>query len=108
MNIHRSVRTLKRAYGRIQHLFVHHMWPEGPSRVVAKVDWYTDKGICPIAGTHLVADDGESRHSLTHVFLQTCYQNPVAVWPDGDSIGAAPGPATIFHVIDRNQDQTTD
>jgi hypothetical protein len=85
------------------------MFEGGPPRVVLKVLWYRVVGTCPIAKTKIVVDD--PLHPLNdhtkHVFLDACYQEPVALFPH-DPFGKSARLAGHYEIIDSNQLQSFD
>ena len=99
--------ALRKGFATILRLFEHRAYPGGPSRVVVEGNWWTVVGTCPIAGTTLGKEDADHafNHSSRFVFLDECYQRPIAIWPhdpfqeldDGDER------KQWFDVIDRNQ-----
>ena len=103
-------RNVLSAYARIQNMFVHHAYPGGPSRVVVEGDWYRVKGKCEVAGTTLVIEDQEHdfNTSSKYVFLQSCYERPVAFWPYDplNKLDADHPRKKWLDVIDRNQNQS--
>jgi hypothetical protein len=103
-----SAPTRTSAYATIRRLFVHALYPGGPAKVVVDGCWFENMGRCPVAGTALVRRNmqvgfnkpGQPRFT----FLETCYQQPVAIWPY-DPHGKLPDDHPHKHhfdVIDRN------
>lgn len=102
---------LTSAFGTITKLFSHAMYPGGPARVVASVEWLRVEFTCPIAkttvvshGEHPFLTDEEDKF----VFLDNCYQIPVALWPH-DLLGELPAGDPrkgYYDVIDHNQLET--
>ena len=98
---------LTKGFATIIRMFEHDAYPGGPSRVVVEGAWWKVVGTCPVAGTTLVKKDAAHpfNYSSRFVFLDECYQHPVAMWPhdpfheleDGDER------QQWFDVIDRNQ-----
>jgi len=89
-------------YGKIECLFIHHLYPLGPSRCVLKVNWFVDHGFAP-SGCPLV--DTTKDWETSYVFLEDCFQIPVAVWPH-DPLGRKVGETAQWsEIIDRNQDE---
>ena len=103
-------RNVLSAYARIQNMFVHNAYPGGPSRVVVEGDWYRVKGKCEVAGTTLVIEDQEDDFNTSSmcVFLQSCYERPVAFWPYDplNKLDADHPHNKWLDVIDRNQNQS--
>ena len=100
-----------RGYATIKRLFVHEMYPGGPSRVVVEGRWLEPMGKCEVAGTTLVRHNKHYGFNLPgrarFTFLSTCYEIPVALWPH-DPAGTLPAGhprRKWYDVIDRNQDQ---
>ena len=100
-----------RAYAQIRRLFVHEMYPGGPSKVVVNGRWFEGMGRCEVSGTALVRHNRNSGFNRPgqprFAFIDTCYQVPVAIWPY-DPIDKLPDNdprKRYFHVIDRNQEQ---
>ena len=103
----RDVVRSKKAYAAIQRLFVHEAYPGGPRRYVLEGKWFKVVGVCPIANTTLVryCPSMPFNTSSRFVFLDACYQRPVAIWPH-DPLGDLPlgdRRKDWFDVIDRNQ-----
>ena len=94
------------AYGRIQAIGVHQAFPGGPKKCFLDVDWFTNEGVSPLTGNPLV--DTAQVYETSSVFIENIYQIPVALWPY-DPLTIATRlqrkAATVFEVIDRNQDQ---
>jgi len=95
------------AFATIRRIFVHSLYPGGPSRVIVQGEWFTVVGKCPIAHTMIVKDDSRNEFNLhsRFVFLDNCYQQPVAVWPH-DPLGQLPDEDPkkgYYDVVDRNQ-----
>ena len=69
------------AYATITELFVHTMYPGGPSKVVVGGSWLEVMGKCPITGTTLVRKNANHPFNLStkFTFLQECYTMPVAL-----------------------------
>jgi hypothetical protein len=101
----------KRAYASLLRIVVHEMYPGGPKRTILEGDWFTEsraRSPCPIAGTPVVqADPNKTNHfnfQAKFVFLENCYERPVAVWPH-DPIHKKSNNRKLYDVIDLNQDQ---
>jgi hypothetical protein len=100
----------RHAYGQIRKMFVHEMYPGGPSKVVLRVHWFeTARNPCPVSGNTLVFDKDNNHLNVDFkfAFLETCFQQPVAVWPH-DPLGKLPldDPfKNCFDIINRNQAQ---
>ena len=64
-------------------------------------------GTCEVAGTTLVKKDPDHdfNHSSRFVFLDMCYQRPVAIWPFDPfkKLLAQDQRKDWFDIIDRNQ-----
>ena len=95
------------AYATITDLFVHCMYPGGPSKVVVCGSWLEVMGKCPIAGTTLVRKRKNHPFNMSakFTFMQECYTMPVALWPH-DPLGKLPSDdphRKWFDIIDRNQ-----
>jgi hypothetical protein len=78
-------------------------------QVALKVHWFENARACPITGNTTVFKN--NRHywntDFKYTFLETCYQQPVAVWPH-DPLNTLPAhdPTKFsFHIINRNQEQ---
>ena len=105
-------REIKQAYATIQSLFVHEAFPGGPSRYVLEGEWFRAVGTCPIAKTALIRKSASMpfNSSSRFVFVDACYERPVAIWPH-DPLGDLPlgdPRKEWFDVIDRNQTATYD
>jgi len=87
-------------------LFTHSLYPGGPSRTVAKVDWYDSQGTHAISNLPLVSktnDDPAAFGAMT--FLTECYPRPLAIWPNDplDELAHDDPAKHYFRVIDRNE-----
>ena len=105
-------REIQQAYATIQRLFVHEAYPGGPRRFVLEGKWFQVVGVCPVAKTTLVRNSPSMpfNTSSRFVFLDACYQRPVAIWPH-DPLGDLPlgdRRKDWFDVIDRNQNESYD
>ena len=105
-------RVIQHAYARIQSLFVHEAFPGGPRRYVVEGNWFKMVGVCPVTKTALVCESASMpfNSSSKFVFLDACYERPVALWPH-DPLGDLPAAdprRDWFHVIDRNQQRSYD
>ena len=103
----RAQSQLNSAFATIQAIFVHEMYPGGPSKLVVRGDWLEVMGKCPIAGTTLVRqnDHHPFNKNSKFTFLETCYNIPVALWPF-DPFNKLPNDDPrhkYFDTIDRNQ-----
>jgi hypothetical protein len=103
----RASSHLKSGFATIKDIFVHEMYPGGPSKVVVSGDWLEVMGKCPIAGTTLVRqnDNHPFNNCSKFTFLETCYNIPVALWPY-DPCNKLPNDdphRKYFDIIDRNQ-----
>jgi hypothetical protein len=102
----------QKGFAQIKRLFMHTAYPGGPSMMMVEGDWFQVIGTCPVAGTTLVKKD--SRHpfnsSSRFVFLNNCYNKPVAVWPHDpfDDLPHTDSHKDCFDIIDRNQDEIYD
>ena len=80
--------------------------------IMVEGDWFTVMGTCPVAGTTLVRKDLDHpfNSSSRFVFLNNCYNRPVAVWPHDpfDDLVSTDPHKHCFDIIDRNQDETYD
>ena len=95
------------AYATIADLFIHTMYPGGPSKVVVGGSWLECMGKCPIAGTTLVRKNANHpfNRSAKFTFIQECYTMPVALWPY-DPFNRLPSQdphRQYYDIIDRNQ-----
>ena len=101
---------MRKAFASITRIFVHSMYPGGPSKVVVEGLWYENVGTCPIAGTTLVRENKNTPFNKCSrfTFLETCYQIPVAVWPYDPHGKLHPEDERrlYFDIIDRNQTET--
>lgn len=101
--------VIHKSFARVKRIFEHVMFPGGPSRVCVEGAWYKDEGVCPIAGTQLVSP--HPNHHFTHeskfIFINQCYQQPVALWPydPKDELRPDDPKKAFFDVIDRNEEQ---
>lgn len=105
-------RVIQQAYAKIQSLFVHEAFPGGPRRYVVEGNWFKVVGVCPVAKTTLVRESPSMpfNSSSKFVFLDACYERPVAIWPH-DPLGDLPASdprRDWFDVIDRNQQRSYD
>ena len=100
------------AYAQIVDLFEHEAYPGGPKRIVVEGTWYDVVGECSIAGTTLVSRNKQHpfNFSSKFVFLDDCYQRPVAIWPhDPHGMLARGDPKRKwFDVINRNRAEYMD
>lgn len=99
----------QKGFAQIKRMFVHESYPGGPSRVVVDGEWLQNMGMCEVAGTTLVKRNTNHpfNHSSRFVFLDNCYNRPVALWPHDpfDGLGEGHPRKECFDVIDRNQDE---
>jgi hypothetical protein len=101
----------KTVYATILRIFVHELYPGGPSKVVVEGRWLETMGKCEIAGTTLVKHNKRYGFNLRgrarFTFLDTCYEIPVALWPydPGDLLPQNHPRKKWYDIIDRNQDQ---
>ena len=70
---------LEKHYATILRIFEHTMYPGGPTKLVFEGKWYKVVEQCPITGYNVVTHD--PTFYPTFAFVQTCYQQPVALWP---------------------------
>ena len=95
------------AYATITDLFVHTMYPGGPSKLVVCGAWLEVMGICPIAGTTLVRKNKNHAFNLSakFTFMQECYTMPVALWPHDpfDKLPIDNPKRKWYDIIDRNE-----
>jgi hypothetical protein len=100
-------RVLTKGFARILRIFVHAAFPGGPTRLVVEGCWWKVMGTCPIAGTTLVKEDPDQLFNRTQrfMFLDECYQKPVAIWPHDplNELDASDCSREWYDVIDRNQ-----
>ena len=100
-------RMATKGFAKIRRIFEHEAYPGGPTRVVAEGSWLRVMGKCDVAGTTLVKVDRNHpfNHSSRFVFLDECYQRPVALWPFDpfDKLWRGNPRKKWFDVIDRNQ-----
>ena len=106
---YRDAYRVHHAYGQIQEMFVHEMYPGGPSKVVLRVHWFTTAGTCPVSGNTRVFRNHPSHLNVDFksTFMETCYQQPIAVWPY-DPLNKLPlddPHKECFAIINRNQGQ---
>ena len=47
-------RVLKSAYGSIESIFTHELYPGGPKKLVLQVNWFEDRGLSPISMNPMV------------------------------------------------------
>ena len=66
-------------YATITRIFEHELYPGGPSRIVIHGEWYVPVSTCKVSGNDVVKRDELIGNQFA--FLQTCYQQPVALWP---------------------------
>ena len=95
------------AYGSIKRLFEHHMFPGGPSRLVAECDWYFDEGIDEVSGLPIVSvkPDSNFNRKSRFTFFESVYARPVAVWPYDPfaEFDSSVAHRNHYLVIDRNE-----
>jgi hypothetical protein len=95
------------AYATIRDLFVHTMYPGGPSKVVVCGSWFDVIGKCPIAGTTLVRKNPNNSFNVNakYTFIQECYTMPLALWPYDPfcRLPAGDPHRHYYDIIDRNQ-----
>ena len=101
--------AITKGFAEIKRVFVHTAYPDGPERFIVEGDWFRLMGKCNIAKTDLVRIDPNHpfNHSSKFVFLDSCYQRPVAVWPY-DPLNKLPvthPKKAWFDIIDRNQSE---
>ena len=112
-NSGRSDRIIS-AYGVIKHLFEHKPIDSERPRVIAHVTWLHNKHKCALTGIQTVSTEPLDKEDALNafVFLDNCYQQPVALWPH-DPLNMLPslpdGHEYVYYdVIDRNQLQQFD
>ena len=66
-------------YATILRIFEHTMYPGGPTKLVFEGKWYKVVEKCGITGYNIVKHDPTFYPKFA--FVQTCYQQPVALWP---------------------------
>ena len=101
--------NLQKCYGAIKGIYLHTQFPGGPSKIVLKCFWYQTVEVCPVAGNTIVRKNPNYifNHESPFVFLDNCYQLPVAVWPY-DVFKQLPENSRRrehYDVLDRNQSQ---
>jgi hypothetical protein len=77
-----------------------------PERVVVECEWYrTMVAKNPISGNTVVRLDPTYLLFDKFVFLQDCYQQPVALWPFDpfEELPRSDPRKNVFEVLDRNQ-----
>ena len=104
--------AMRTKYATIENIFEHQMFPGGPMRVIVEVSWYTTVGKRPISGIPIVKVDVDAPFNTEQkfLFLDNCYQEPVAVWPHDPLNKLAEDDVYkgYFNVIDRNQTEDFD
>lgn len=98
--------VMKSGYGQIKKMFVHSLYPGGPSQVVVDVDWFDNKGTHEISKLPLVAKTNNDPTAFSRLtFLRECYPRPLALWPNDplDDLDADDPAKLYFRVIDRNE-----
>lgn len=105
--IGRSSNTkISSAYGIIERLFSHEMYPGGPTHVVVEAVWYADKGVNAISKLPLVQQSADLLFPNSRLsFLKECYPRPLAFWPNDPLhlLHADDERRTYLQVIDRNE-----
>jgi hypothetical protein len=100
---------IKNAHGQIRNIFVHEMFPGGPSKVVLRVHWFQNAAPCPVSGNARVFKNHQNHLNVDYkfTFMETCYQQPVAVCPYDplDKLPVGDPFKTCFDIINRNQVQ---
>jgi hypothetical protein len=94
------------AFGKIVRMFTHELHAHGPERVVVECEWYrTMVAKNPISGNTVVRLDPTYLLFDKFVFLQDCYQQPVALWPFDpfEELPRSDPRKNVFEVLDRNQ-----
>ena len=94
---------LESAFATVTRIFVHQLYPEGPTKIVIKGSWFKVVAKCEITGNPLVRPD--PRYYPEFAFLQTCYQQPVALWPRNPVNQSTLRCKDTLEVIDYNQEQ---
>jgi hypothetical protein len=74
------------------------------------VHWFEKLDACPVTGNKLVLKNTRNHLNTNYkyAFLETCYQQPIAVWPY-DPLNKLDDTHPLkhaFHIINRNQEQT--
>ncbi len=108
MDFHVSRRdaVIKTVYGQIKNLFEHSLYKDGPSHIVADVEWYDNKGTHPLSGLPLVSKTNDDEDAFTKLtFVRECYPRPLAIWPHDPlhELRADDPAKNYFRVIDRNE-----
>ena len=97
------------AYGQIRSMFVHELYPGGPSKVVLRVHWFQNARTCPVSGNARVFKNYQNHLNVDFkfTFMETCYQQPVAVWPYDplDKLPQGDPLKDCFDIINRKQAQ---
>ena len=99
LNEHREVEPY---YATIKRIFEHTMYPGGPTKLVFEGSWFKVVETCAITGYNVVKPDPSFYPRFA--FVQTCYQQPVALWPR-DPINKNPSKRNMYDVIDYNSQQ---
>jgi hypothetical protein len=97
------------AYAQIIRMFTQQAYEHGPKRLVVEGRWLAPQGKCPVTRNHVVKvnENYAFNRSSKFVFIDMCYQKPVALWPF-DPLGTLPEDdprRKSFAVIDLNQDE---
>jgi hypothetical protein len=101
--------VIQAAYGQIKKLYVHQMYANGPSQVVAEVEWYDNKGTHAISGLPLISKTNEHAGNFTKLtFVRECYPRPLGIWPNDpmNDLEDDDPAKFFFRVIDRNENET--
>lgn len=103
----RSSSRLTCAYATINRIFVHHLFPGGPSRVVLDCTWFDVLGLSPKSGNVVVVRNEVNSFNLNArmTFIKAAYRRPVAVWTY-DPLESMGAPHTShYEIIDRNENE---
>ena len=104
--------TQDTAYAQIHRMFIHQPYSNGPRRLIVEGNWLQPKGKCKVTRNHVVCFNNDYAFNLSSkfVFLDSCYQKPVAVWPFDPLLKLNPNDArrNYFQVIDLNETEKID
>jgi len=101
----RNGSRLAGAYGEIERIFQHSLYPVGPTKLVLDCKWFDVLGVADVSKTIVVAPNQANsfNNNARFTFLYTAYQRPIAVWPS-DPLGTRGQPHTSqYEIIDRNR-----
>jgi len=83
-----------------------YLYAEGPSQVVAEVDWYDNQGTHALSKLPLLSKTNRDPKNFNRLtFVRECYPQPLALWPNDPLDKLEPDDPTkyYFRVIDRNE-----